>query len=170
MGTIYDNTNDYLRIQEYITYMLEQDDLTEEQLQELNELFESINDSLVDKIEGTLKVIKHIQYDVDAFKSEEERLAKRRKSYEKSIERLKENIKNAMILTGLDKVKAGLFNVSLRNNPVTAHIYDESKLPKEYLVEQPPKIDKKAVNAALKNGLEVEGAVLGEQTKALIIK
>jgi len=170
MATIYELTNDYLRLQEYITYMMEQDDLTEEQLQELTELFESVNDSLEDKIEGTLKVIKHIQYDIEAFKAEEERLAKRRKSYEKSVERLKENIKNVMILTGQDKVKAGLFNVSLRNNPVTAHIYDETKLPKEYLIEQKPKVDKRAITAALKSGLEIDGAALGEQTKSLLIK
>lgn len=170
MSTIYELTNNYIQLQDYITYVIEQDELTEEQLQALTETFESINDSLEDKIEGTLKVIKHIQYDIDAFKAEEDRLAKRRKSYEKSVERLKENIKNVMILTGQEKVKAGLFNVSLRNNPITARVYDESKLPKEFLIEQQPKVDKRAVTAALKNGVEVDGAVLGEQTKSLLIK
>jgi len=170
MANIYELTFDYMRLQEYINQLLEQDDISEEDMQMLNDTFESINDSLESKVEGTLKVIKHIQYDADAFKAEEERLAKRRKTLENSVDLLKTNIKNMMIVTGQDKIKAGLFNVSLRNNPLTAHIFDESKLPKEYLIEQQPKVDKRAVTAALKNGAEVEGAVLGEQTKALIIK
>ena len=44
----------------------------------------------------------------------------------------------------------------------SANLVDESLIPAEYLIEQPAKVDKKAILAALKNGETVQGAELKE--------
>lgn len=169
MAYLYELTNDYLRIQEYIS-SFSGEDLEEGEDDSLQELLDSLNDDIADKFEGLLKVKKHIEYDMAAHKAEEERLAKRRKSLEKNADRIETTIKNAMLLTGLTSVKAGLFTVSIRNNAPALVIYDETKIPSEYLKPQPPTVDKKGIKAAIKLGQTIEGAALGESTKSLTIK
>ena len=44
----------------------------------------------------------------------------------------------------------------------SAEITDESLIPEDYLVPQPPKVDKRGILADLRAGLDVPGAVLSE--------
>ena len=44
----------------------------------------------------------------------------------------------------------------------SAEITDESLIPDDYLVPQPPKVDKRGILADLRAGLDVPGAVLSE--------
>ena len=49
------------------------------------------------------------------------------------------------------------------------NITDERILPEDYLIQQPPKVDKTLLKEALKNGVEVPGAEL-KQTEGLRIR
>ncbi len=65
-----------------------------------------------------------------------------------------------MRLIGKTKFKAGVFNFSIQNNPPSVEVFDETLLPKQFLMEQPPKIDRTGIKELLKAGEEVPGAEL----------
>ena len=67
------------------------------------------------------------------------------------------------------KFKTKLFSFNVQNNPPTVEVSDEKLIPKEFFVEQSPKLDRKALLAALKDGKEIEGAII-KQTKSLRIR
>lgn len=133
------------------------------------EIDESIfNDTLEamgadEKIESYCKIIKQMQCDVDAFKSEIERLQARKKTTENGVDRMKAALLLFMQQTGQDKVKAGTFAVSTATTQAV-NITDENKIPSAFLVEQPPKIDKIGIKKALKDGATVDGAELINNT------
>ena len=116
-----------------------------------------------EKIESYCKVIKQLQNDVDGFKNEIERMQARKKSAENGIERMKAALLLFMQQTGKDKVKAGTFAVSTAMTQAV-NITDESKLPADFLVPQPPKVDKMGIKKALKEGATVDGAELVNNT------
>jgi hypothetical protein len=70
----------------------------------------------------------------------------------------------AMGISGLDRLKAEDFSVSLRQGTSHLDVTDESLLPGNYLIPQPPKIDRTAISLALKLGTPIAGAnlVIGE--------
>jgi hypothetical protein len=61
---------------------------------------------------------------------------------------------------GLAKLAADDFSVTLSEGVLRLEINDESKLGIEYLIPQPPKPDRAAISAALKQGAVLEGASL----------
>lgn len=112
-----------------------------------------------EKIEGYCQVIKQLQADVEMFKAEADRLAARKKTAENSIERMKTALLTYLQQTGQAKVKAGTFSVSVAQTKKVS-IIDEAKLPPEYLIEQPAKVDKQAIKKALQEGAKINGAEL----------
>ena len=58
---------------------------------------------------------------------------KMKKTYENSIERMKETMKSSFIVLGKEKVTLGNFKVSLRNSK-SISIVDEDKLPESVFV------------------------------------
>ena len=70
--------------------------------------------------------------------------------------------------TGIDRVEGKLIKVAIQNNPQSVRVENEEAL-KEYFIEQAPKLDKKALLADLKNGVEVYGAEL-QQTRSIRIR
>ena len=82
---------------------------------------------------------------------------------------LKTYLEDNMKLTGKTKFKSGMFNFSIQKNPASVNIIDENILPKDFLIPQPPKVDKTALKDVLKTGVEVPGAEL-KQTEGLRIR
>ena len=125
---------------------------------ELIELFNELQGSLIDKLDNSAKVLKQLQADVDAIKSEEARLIQRRKSTENNIESLKGLMLTALKSSGEAKTKTTLFSFSVRES-ASVFITDESLLTSGYLrtktVIEP---DKKAIKETLDKGIDVEGA------------
>lgn len=105
------------------------------------------------KIENVCLWIKNINADVDAFKTEEDALAKRRKSKERLRDRLmryvSDNIGEEFETT---RVRARY------NTGEQVKILDESIIPKEFWREKAPEINKAAIKRAIKAGDEVAGA------------
>ena len=65
---------------------------------------------------------------------------------------------NAEIL----KVQTADFTLSLRQGPPRLDVLDQEKVPAEYLVPQPPRLDRSGLIGALKRGDVIPGAVLIE--------
>ena len=67
------------------------------------------------------------------------------------------------------KLKAVDFTVSLSEGALRLEIGDESALPARYLIPQPPKLDRAAIGAALKEGIAVEGAKLVQGQPYIVV-
>ncbi|GIN88665.1 hypothetical protein J6TS2_50510 [Heyndrickxia sporothermodurans] len=130
---------------------------------------ESIQEEMDLKVENTAKLMRSIQGDIEAIKSEEKRLADRRKAMENRIESIKFYLQNEMEIAGIDKIKRPTITISIANNPPGVQIDDESLIPSEYMVPVPDRIDKKAILSALKDGEYIEGCTLS-QSRGIRIK
>lgn len=157
---LYELTQNYVSLME----MAEEMDATT-----LQDTLESIEEEIHDKAENIAKLIKNINADVDALKSEEKRLADRRKSLENKVTHLKEYLQNQLEVAGLDKVKRPTLTVSIQNNPPSVEIADESLIPSDYRIPQPDKIDKKSLLTMLKDGMEIDGVSI-KQGRGLRIR
>ena len=136
----------------------------------LEDTLESINDTIEVKAENYAKIIRNLEGNVNMLKAEVERLNSRKKSIEGNVDRLKENLKMAMIVTGKEKIKTGLFNITVANNPVALNVFDENKIPENFFTyETIKKMDKAAIKDLLKAGQVIEGAEL-TQGRGLRIK
>jgi len=136
----------------------------------LKDTLESIDDAIQTKIENTVYVIRELENRIEAIKSEEQRLADYKKSYNNSINSLKKMIQENVEVLGepIKNSKSGgvrlninspmLKSVRVQDNPASVKIIDESKIPQTFKVKQPDKVDSKAVLQAMKDGKKVEGA------------
>ena len=84
------------------------------------------------------------------------RLARLRERYEKK----RALARWAMVEAELEKVIAADLSVSLRKGGNKLEVIDEARVPNDYFVPQPAKLDRQALTEALKRGEMVNGALL----------
>lgn len=121
--------------------------------------------------------IKNYTAEAAALKEQEKIFAARRKSKEKSAERLRQYLMQEMEHLGTPKIETVQAKISLRNNPESVQIPDERGFIKwaqenqrdDLLTYKQPEISKTAVKSALKGGGEIPGAAL-VRTVSVIIK
>ena len=120
------------------------------------------------KVESMALWVKNLNAEADAIKAEKDNLADREKSLRNKIKRLRNYLSE--ILQG-EKFSSPKVAISYRKS-TAVEIADEAEFisrgPKEYLIPQPPKIDKKAISASLKAGKEIPGASLVERNNIQI--
>lgn len=112
-----------------------------------------------EKLESYCKVIRQLEADAEMLKAEKERIEKKKKTVDNSIDRMKKAVMEFMKAQGTTKSSAGTFTVALSTSKAV-NILDESKVPVRFLVEQAPKIDKSSIRAELMSGAEIEGCEL----------
>ena len=135
----------------------------------MKDTLDSIEGTLENKLENTVKVIRNRKARITALKTEEDRFKKTRQSEENAVKWLETYVEDCLKLIGKTKYEAGMFKLSIQKNPLSVNITDENILPEDYLIPQPPKVDKTSLKEALKNGIEVPGAEL-KQTEGLRIR
>ena len=135
----------------------------------MKDTLDSIEDAIENKAENIAKLIRNLESDVSAYKEEEDRLKTKRQATENKVKWLKTYLEDNMKLTGKTKFKSGRINFSIQKNPVSVNITDEKIIPEEFLIPQPPKVDKTSLKEILKRGIEVPGAEL-KQTEGLRIR
>lgn len=157
MATLYELTGQFLDI-----YNMELDDETKV------DTLDSIDwqTDYENKVENYVKIIKNTEADVEARKNEIKRLTELNRADKRKIERMEENLKESMVVTGHEQVDTTLFKVSFRKSEAVE--VDDLLLPEAYKVAT-YKPDKKRLKEDLKNGLEILGAELVER-KNLSIK
>nr|DAN55305.1 MAG TPA: resistance protein [Caudoviricetes sp.] len=151
MATLYELTGQFLDI-----YNLELDEETK--LDTLDSI--DWQTDYENKVENYVKVIKNTESDVEARKNEIKRLTELNRADKRKIERMEENLKESMALTGHEQVDTTLFKVSFRKSEAVE--VDDLLLPEAYKVAT-YKPDKKRLKEDLKNGLEILGAELVER-------
>ena len=113
------------------------------------------------KIESICGVLRNLEAEAEAFKAEKERLAARERTARNAVDRLKAYLVDNVKTLGVKTVKVGTFALSLGKSK-SVEVLDATKIPAQYLIEQPPKVDKANISKALKDGVEVPGARLLE--------
>ena len=135
---------------------------------DLNAALENIDDEIETKADNIAKVLRDFDGEIEALKSEEERLAKKRKAIENRQKQLKEYLQNAMLVLDKRKFKTDLFSFNIQKNAPSLKILDESKIPEDYYkIEK--KLNKNDLKEAVKNGLFEDAAEL-VQTESLRIR
>ena len=135
----------------------------------LKDTLDSIEEAIEVKAENIAKWIRNLEADKKAFEEEEKRFKEKKQAADNRIKSLKQYLEDNMRLTGKTKFKAGFFSFAIQNNPPSVEVFDETLIPKQFLIEQPVKIDRAGIKELLKAGEEVPGAEL-KQTKGLRIR
>lgn len=114
-------------------------------------------------------IVKQMESEVDIIDGEIARLTALKKSRNKSIDRLKETLSQAMELYGIEEIKSPVLKINFRKSE-SVEIENEALLPEIYMVEKITKqADKAMIKEALKQGNEVAGAFM-KQNKNIQIK
>ena len=147
---LYQIKNEYLTL----ASQLEQGELTPEIEQQLQ-----INEEqLKEKAINYGYVIRSFEYDNDIIDAEIKRLKQLKEQKENAIDKLKSAVSDAMQLYGIEKIDSPTLKLSFRKSE---SIEVSDNLDKKYFIEkitlQP---DKNAIKQAIKQGEQVEGAVL----------
>jgi hypothetical protein len=152
------NLYEITREAQELAFLLETDELTPELEQELH-----INQfQLQEKAGNYAKVIANIQCDSDAIDTEIRRLKAMKETKDRSINRLKEALRYAMLVSGIDKMESSLFKISLRRSEAVEVDVIEA-LPNAFVnVKNVVTADKLAIKDAIKRGENVTGARIVE--------
>lgn len=161
MSNIYELSENYRQVFEAIS--------NGEDDQVYLDTLEAINDSIEDKADNYMRIIKNSEADIEALDKEIKRLQDKKKVLSNGVKRMKENLQEAMERTNKLAFKTTLFTYGIQKNAPSLDNIDTSKIPKKYFVEQEPKLDKKALLKDLKEGQEINGATI-KQTQSLRVR
>jgi mitochondrial fission protein ELM1 len=162
---IYELTADFLRLQE----MIEDPDVESDEIQAV---MDELNDQLEKKADGYAKMIRNLEGNLAAVKTEQQKLNEKKNLLEAGIKRLKEDLQTAMIATGKRKFKTDLFSFNIQKNggadPVIVDVATD-ELPDDLVIisEKP---DLKAIAAYIKETGDITFAHFGERGESLRIK
>ena len=169
MSRLYELTSDLLQLQELL-----EDSEADEQL--LKDTLEAVQGEYDAKMEAYAKVIKNLEADMDALKTEAKRLTDKRKVLENNVSRLKTAMYDSMKATGKTKAGGQLFTVAIQKNGGVIPInYDKNdknitaNLPDQLVnIVETPNLE--AIRELLEAGKVVDGFTLGERGESLRIK
>jgi len=152
------NLYEITREAQELAFLLE----SEEYTPELEAALLINQDQLQAKAGNYAKVIANIQSDSDAIDAEIKRLKAMKDTKDRSINRLKEALREAMLISGIDKIESSLFKLSLRRSEAVEVDVVES-LPSSFLnIKNVVTADKIAIKEAINRGENVIGARIVE--------
>lgn len=107
-ASLYDITEDLRRMEEAL---IENEGVISD---EMEERFDDLLDMEEEKTEGYIKIIRDLKATAEAVKEEEDRLKKRRRALENSVDELKDRLAHAMDVRGQDVRETDLGKVRLQ--------------------------------------------------------
>ena len=158
MATLYELTGQYKELAD----LAEDIELFQDTLESMD-----FHDQLADKAESYVKVSLSLEAQSKAIKEEVKKLQARAKSIDNNIQRLKENLAEAMQVMEMDKIDTGLHKLSFRKSKAVV-IDDEHLIPSEFTSTE-IKVNKTELKKAIQGGLEIKGAHI-EEKKSLSIR
>ena len=160
MAKLYELVEDYMEIVEL------EEEMNDKQIDEIKKAIEyEINN----KSGNIVKIVKSIESDVKAIDEEIKRLNKIKKAKKSTIDNIKNYTKQQLELMGTKKVSTPFGNLSIRKNPVSLVINDESLVPNRFIGEEVVKtINKTMIKDLLKEGQEIPGCELQQGTSLTI--
>lgn len=151
--------------EEFFQSIVDQEGFDETQKAELAKYLEGA----IEKRDRLGEFICRLEAEADAIIKEEQRLAVRRRGFEKVAQNVRDSIHQQMLDWQVKKVEGKLFTFAVQKNPASVEITDESQIPGDYL-DYTPKVDKNKVKADLQAGKPVQGARLIDDRTRLVIR
>ena len=148
--------------------MLEQAQDNIETVEAIRDTLDAITDSIEIKADNIAKVMRQLKAEKEMIDAEAKRLADRGAKLQKQHDQLKAYLFENMTMIGADKIKTALFSFTIKNNPPSVNVIDETLIPQEF-IKLTPTIDKRSILELLKDKQEIAGVAL-QQTKSLTIK
>ena len=124
-------------------------------------LFNEVQETLANKLDGTMYVIKQLTSDSTALKDEAKRLNAKAKAMDNKAVYLKELMFGALNSTNEKKLKTDKFNFTIKRSE-SVSVADVDNLPREF-VRLKREADKKAIKEVLKSGATVDGCSIDEK-------
>lgn len=106
---------------------------------------ESVSTDISERGEAYARIIRNKIAEAAGYETEIKRLTTLKKSADNTVSRLKENILYAMGMVGATELNTSIGKWKIQKNAPSVVILDESKIPEEFTVPQPPKIMKVAI-------------------------
>lgn len=162
--TLYNITSDYIKLME----LAEDPEIPADVLADT---FDALDGEFEEKAEACAKVMREMENESESIANEIARLKARKDAVDNGRDRIKKNLQFAMNVTGKRKFRTSLFSFGIQKNPASVVMDTESivDIDPAFLIAQAPKIDKKGILQALKNGEELDFAHL-EQGESLRIR
>ncbi|MDW9445631.1 hypothetical protein GOA75_11055 [Sinorhizobium meliloti] len=129
--------------------------------------------NLMEAIEEAIAELDECDVLVTGLKAKEAEFEARRKATEKRAERIRALIEQAMLATDQTSLKLPTATLSLTKRAPGLIVNSEADIPSRFFVEQErpaPKLDKKALAAAIKAGEQVPGANLDNGSISLSVR
>lgn len=155
---LYELTHDYMALLEAI----DNDEIPEEAIADT---LEGITAEIEDKADNIACLLKNLESDITAISTEEKRLAERRKTKERTYERIKTYLSDTLQSAGFSKLETARNKVTFRRSE-SVEITDNNafmeyaKEHEDLLTFSAPTVNKTAVKKFIKEGNEIAGAVL----------
>lgn len=144
MSTLYELTGEYL----YLMELMEDPDVDP---QMVLDTLESVGDELETKADGYATIRLEFDSEIEKLGKEIDRLTKRKQTIENNRKRLTDALMNAMIAMDKKKIKTDRFSFTVKKSSPVLVIDDPDRIPDEYHIPQPDKIDKASIKKMLKN-------------------
>jgi hypothetical protein len=128
---------------------------------------------LIEAIEAALAQIDECDVLITGLKAKEEEFETRRKAIERRAERVRALIEQAMLATDQTTLKLPTATLSLTKRAAGLIVVNEADIPSQYWIEQErpaPKLDKKALTAALREKADIPGATLDNGSVSLSVR
>ena len=143
----------------------------EDMAQAVADTMESIEGEFEDKALSLMAVIDNIGESLPAIDAEIARLTARKKTIQNKQENMREYLRMNMEASGITKIECPLFTITLAKGRDIVQIDDVEKIPADYLnIKTSYTPMKKEILAALKEGEEIEGAILTKSKTSIRIK
>lgn len=159
MTSLYTLTGQYLELAHKLANL----DLDSETVSDTIEA-SGLPDDIALKAQGIEMVCRDAVKDLPAIDAEIKRLQSLKEHRVAVADGLKAYLKRSMEAMGIEKIQCPLFTVSIRNNPTSVDVFEESMVPDEFLV---PKysVSKTKIKEELAAGVDVPGARLVKTTR-----
>lgn len=167
---LYDIAADYRKLQD----MLDSAETPEEMRKTLQDTLESVTGDFEDKAANIAALIADIRATISGCEDEIARLTEKKARLSSQVDSLKKYLFSEMQFTGLRKVQAGTWQISISKNGGKAPIVwadgiRVEDLPAEF-VKVEKSLDTQAVRQALEHGETLDFAQFGERGESLRIK
>lgn len=116
--------------------------------------------SIMEAIDAAIAEMDECAAIVAGCKAQAEVYNSRASKFSARADRIRGLIEQAMVIADLATVKRPTATISVKKTPPKPMVTDESLIPSQFFKPQPPKLDKAAINDAIKAGETVAGVQL----------
>lgn len=131
-----------------------------------------LTDALTQKTDQVAHFRESLEQFVEYLNSKISELKERKDFYERKIEKFDQYVSDCLSIQDKKEFSGQLYKIQKRKPSQVVEIYDESKIPIEFIKipEPKPQIMKAEIKDALKNGEIIEGARLAEGKTTIVYK